>query len=89
MTLLMLLGMLLVFCLFYGIIVSRITKRETESPVKLMMISWLEMTDQIHSPIYQWYNSVTLDMGRDNKKELYSGPQQTSRTGGQEALGYC
>ena len=39
MTLLMLLGMLLVFCLFYGIIVSRITKRETESPVKLMMIS--------------------------------------------------
>ena len=88
MTLLMLLGMLLVFCLFYGIIVSRITKCETESPVKLM-ISWLEMTDQIHSPIYQWYNSVTLDMGRDNKKELYSGPQQTSRTGGQEALGYC
>ena len=39
MTLLMLLGMLLVFCLFYGIIVSRITKCETESPVKLMMIS--------------------------------------------------
>ena len=49
MTLLMLLAVLLVFCPFYKIIVSCITKCMLDLQIKLMMIRSLEMIDQIYS----------------------------------------
>ena len=49
MTWLMLLAVLLVFCLFYKIIISFITKDMTEHPIKIMMTRQLETIDQIYS----------------------------------------
>ena len=43
-TLLMLLDILLVFCRFYGIEVSCITRPVTEPPIKLMTIKQLEVS---------------------------------------------
>ena len=43
--------MFLIFCLFYKITVSCITKGVTEPQIKLMMIRCLEMIDQIYSSI--------------------------------------
>ena len=51
MTLIMLLVMLFVLCLFYKIAVSCITKCVTESPMKIMMIRGLEMVDQIYNSL--------------------------------------
>ena len=50
-TLLMLLAILFVFCLFYKIIVSCITKCMTEPPTKIMMTRLLEAVDQIYSSV--------------------------------------
>ena len=50
-TLLMLLAILFVFCLFYKIIVSYITKCMTEPPTKIMMTRQLEAVDQIYSSV--------------------------------------
>jgi len=48
MTLLLLLAILLIFCLFYKITVACIIQRVTESPIK-MMTRQLETIDQICS----------------------------------------
>ena len=54
-TLLTLLAILFVFCLFYKIIVFCITKCVTEPPTKIMMTRRLERVDQIYSSVCdQW-----------------------------------
>ena len=59
MTLLILLAMLFVFHLFYKIAVSYTVKCVTDRIV-------YEINDD---------NSVTLDMGRSNKRECFPGPR--------------
>ena len=51
----------IVFCLFHKIIVSCITKCMTEPPMKIMMT-------RLDIYMINDCNSVTLDMGRCNKK---------------------
>ena len=67
MTLLMLLAMLLVFCLFYKIIIYYSIKCVTEPPVKVMVLGnfkWL---------IKHIVNNKALDMGNSNKREPFPG----------------
>ena len=63
MTLLILLAMLFVFHLFYKIAVSYTAKCVIEASDRII-VSY-EIDD----------NSVTLDMGRSNKRECFPGPR--------------
>ena len=58
---------LFVFCPFHKIIVSCITKCMTEPPMKIMMT-------RLDIYMINDCNSVTLDMGRCNKREYFPGP---------------
>ena len=60
----MLLSMLLVFHLFYKIAVSYTVKCVSEASNRITIIPY-ETDDG---------NSVTLDMGRSNKREYFPGP---------------
>ena len=61
------LTILFVFCPFHKIIVSCITKCMTEPPMKIMMT-------RLDIYMINDCNSVTLDMGRCNKREYFPGP---------------
>ena len=65
MTLLILLAMLFVFHLFYEITVSYIIKCVSEASNRIIYSPY-EIDDG---------NSVTLDMGRSNKREYFPGPR--------------
>ena len=86
--------MFLIFCLFYKITVSCITKGVTEPQIKLMMIRCLEMIDQIYSSIsivlyINDCNSVTLEWEEATKGLPFPRPKLTSKLGGSEAFGNC
>ena len=75
-TLIILLAMLFVLYLFYKIVVSCITKCVIEP---LMKIFLYDIND---------YNSITLDMGRYNKREFFPGHKRLVRQVIQSP-GYC
>ena len=44
--------------------------------------SWTQLSNETTA-------TTTLDRGRSNKREPFSGPQQDSKIGSPEAFGYC
>ena len=87
-TSLMLLGILLISCLFYKIVVSYVTQYVTRPPTKLMMAKHLEEIDLVYNSRQNNCSSVILGMGKSNRGKHFLDHSKLVRQVIQRILNY-